>query len=874
MKEEFLPNFPSQIEVGCTNPITIREEDMSQSRVLVERLPLLLAMPSAEDAESTYAKAVKAEYSKDLDTAFRLYVKAAESFLHLSRSVDQREKTKWKTSAGKALERAEKIKSFVEKSKPSLSDPSSTSETRLTPVGVDHFSPHEQFYAVKKGANINGRTFPLWDDPFPISSSLDIVFEDPDGDVSLSPEQLKVSPHWRRPHESGALAVSESNEGTDDTARLRPQDIFQHIITDCSLCASISVCLEHSQRCGSQFGYISLHAPDASASLVSPISQSASSKGRYDLRLLFNGAWRRIGAFIDDKLPYHPTTDALVCMSSTRGAIWPSLLEKGYMKLMGGYDFPGSNSSIDLHALVGWIPEHLEIKSPSFERERTWRRILNAFLAGRCMLTVGTGTNSNLNWRGVSLLSSHSYAVIDIKEDDTSRGFTVLDSWIRTNTDAKRDSRTLDIPWSDIVEIFDSIYLSWDPRIWPESLNFHGKQGLATDARRIFVLLDLSKPHIGSTRNLRVKYQSTIRNAEDEVWILLTRHVADIRRSSDFISLRVELEDNLGRADVGGQQRRIATKGTYTNSTHVLVKTRLPNQTHGILSIFVSYDGQAAEVGFAVSVHSPEAITIAWDKRVLVPPFSSKARSFALLRWNAGGNSAHPTFMANPQYHLRIYPPKHARAATKADVALTMQMARDVPINIAVVWSQGERAFELTHKDLAASSVGDYTVILSAFEPNQLGPFSLEVESSLAFDLKAIPQEGAGMYTKTICGAWNAQNAMGGPSFKHYAQNPRFEIDVQAPTELKIRLQLLRPTTLAAVNVTLFPTSQTGVLGRHIATSGGYDDSIAGVVMPQVALAVGKYWVVPSTYAPAVQGSFQLVVYSTAAAVSITERSH
>jgi len=64
---------------------------------------------------------------------------------------------------------------------------------------------------------------------------------------------------------------------------------------------------------------------------------------------------------------------------------------------------------------------------------------------------------------------------------------------------------------------------------------------------------------------------------------------------------------------------------------------------------------------------------------------------------NAGGNCTYPSFMLNPQYHLRIAPPRDVAstsAGTKAKIVLTMQTSRDIPVNIALVWSNGERIDE------------------------------------------------------------------------------------------------------------------------------------------------------------------------------------
>ena len=83
-----------------------------------------------------------------------------------------------------------------------------------------------------------------------------------------------------------------------------------------------------------------------------------SPNGKYVLRLFFNGCSRKV--VIDDRLPASRTSRNLhVVDRSQPTLLWPALVEKAYLKIRGGYDFPGSNSGTDLHVLTGWIPEQL-----------------------------------------------------------------------------------------------------------------------------------------------------------------------------------------------------------------------------------------------------------------------------------------------------------------------------------------------------------------------------------------------------------------------------------------------------------------------------------------------------------------------------------
>lgn len=58
----------------------------------------------------------------------------------------------------------------------------------------------------------------------------------------------------------------------------------------------------------------------------------------------------------------------------------------------------------------------------------------------------------------------------------------------------------------------------------------------------------------------------------------------------------------------------------------------------------------------------------------------------------AGGNCTYPSFMINPQYRLSL----HASnlKVEKAKVTLTLQVGKDLPVNLAMVWSQGLRISE------------------------------------------------------------------------------------------------------------------------------------------------------------------------------------
>ena len=66
-------------------------------------------------------------------------------------------------------------------------------------------------------------------------------------------------------------------------------------------------------------------------------------------------------------------------------------------------------------------------------------------------------------------------------------------------------------------------------------------------------------PLVASNQHLRVKFNNSA-DEDDEIWLLLTRHVVDTRRTSEYIALRVQIEDDTSPGSGSGDLNRIAVR--------------------------------------------------------------------------------------------------------------------------------------------------------------------------------------------------------------------------------------------------------------------------------------------------------------------------
>ncbi len=200
-----------------------------------------------------------------------------------------------------------------------------------------------------------------------------------DSTLSLLDAQTDSFAGWQRPsevfHQGHEYPITTGVADPDFehdlfSTNVETCDLVQDVTTDCSVVAGLSAAMNiligsRSVRCKvSQSPLISNKSlPKILSSIFHPFDRAHgrpaySASGKYIMRFNFNGCDRKV--VVDDRLPASSTERTFYVVDRTnKRLLWPALLEKAYLKVRGGYDFPGSNSGTDLWVVTGWIPEQI-----------------------------------------------------------------------------------------------------------------------------------------------------------------------------------------------------------------------------------------------------------------------------------------------------------------------------------------------------------------------------------------------------------------------------------------------------------------------------------------------------------------------------------
>ncbi|XP_060637815.2 calpain-7 isoform X3 [Anolis sagrei] len=442
------------------------------------------------------------------DEAIELYTEAVELCLKTANETSETVlQTKLKQLARQALDRAEALKD----SKPSQKDkpaPVKANQPVRTffPLGPDfslndkpqtvrpvHASePQGQRYTaeeievLRKTSKINGIEYvPFMSVDLRERFAFPLPFSDKCGKLPLSPKQKAMFSRWVRP-----------DDITNNPTMIYTVSSFsikQTIVSDCSFVASLAISAAYERR----------YSKKLITSIIYPQNKKGEPEynpcGKYMVKLHINGVPRKV--IIDDFLPVDHSGELLCSYSNNKNELWVSLIEKAYMKVMGGYDFPGSNSNIDLHALTGWIPERIAMHSDNqtFNKDSSFRMLYQRFHKGDVLITTATGMMTEEEGERWGLVPTHAYAVLDIREYKGLRFLQLKNPWSHlrwkgrySENDMKNwtpelqkylnfDPRTAQkidngifwISWEDLCQYYDVIYLSWNPSLFKESTCIH-----------------------------------------------------------------------------------------------------------------------------------------------------------------------------------------------------------------------------------------------------------------------------------------------------------------------------------------------------------------------------------------------------------------
>ncbi|EXX62593.1 hypothetical protein RirG_160290 [Rhizophagus irregularis DAOM 197198w] len=422
------------------------------------------------------------------------------------------------------------------------------------------------------------------------------------------------------------------------------------------------------------------------------------------------------------------------------------------------------------------------------------------------------------------------------------------------------------IDFDSVCEYFYSIHMNWNPERFRYVVTKHSTWPINVGLRKDTVNLAYNPQFC-----LEINNES---EQPSEVYLLLSKHITVTEEENeDFITLHVYNDTN---GEKIYSDKTPWKKGAYVNSPHILVRFDAPT---GITryTIVVAQINRFKTLDFTLKCYSisPATLSEISKKYQNVKHISGK-----WTNQTAGGNPSNITYLNNPEYRVSISPPVSNSPSDKPRVLLMLEGPKKFAMDVRMIWSNGKRIASLTTKDILMKSSGyrngfcycekddikpgDYTIIVSTYEPGLIGEFTLTVASNVTFNVTSIPLEGAGMFKKVIQGQWiKGFNAMG---YQHdFYLNPSYHLKISEMTTIKIRLQTpeMNPTP---THIKVFEKRPNNLLGRELANSGdfAYAGFIQGVCTEDISLPSSDqgYVIVFCTWEKDVAGKFIAYIYS------------
>ncbi|KAH0516317.1 Calpain-7 [Microtus ochrogaster] len=458
------------------------------------------------------------------------------------------------------------------------------------------------------------------------------------------------------------------------------------IVSDCSFVASLAISAAYERRFNKKL----------ITSIIYPQNKDGEPEynpcGKYMVKLHLNGVPRKV--IIDDQLPVDHKGELLCSYSNNKSELWVSLIEKAYMKVMGGYDFPGSNSNIDLHALTGWIPERIAMHSDSqtFSKDNSFRMLYqrHVFHKGDVLITASTGMMTEAEGEKWGLVPTHAYAVLDIREFKGLRFIQLKNPWSHLRWKGRYSENDVK-NWTPELQK----YLNFDPRTAQKIDN----------GKYLFVTL------------------IPFWDWED-----------DFANNREFITMVVYKTD--GKKVYYPADPPPYIDGIRINSPHYLTKIKLTTPgTHTFTLVVSQYEKQNT-IHYTVRVYSACSFTFS---KIPSPYTLSKRINGKWSGQSAGGcGNFQETHKNNPIYQFHI--------DKTGPLLIELRGPRQYSVGFEVVAvsitgdpgphgfqrkSSGDYRCGFCYLELENIPAGIFNIIPSTFLPKQEGPFFLDFNSTV-----------------------------------------------------------------------------------------------------------------------------------------------